>query len=153
MLARRNEDESLAKLAAEALGLLGDVRGLRELLAAYAEGYKPAVVAEALRAMGPVALDPLLDLIEAQPHIADRKAALSVLEQLPDLDLATTLADRVREQAKGAVFAEKAALYLKLAVASGHPHSRREVGGAVLAVITDPDAHKALMKAAKKAIA
>ena len=41
MLARRGEDDREAKAAAGALGRLGDVRGLRELLAAYAEGYKP----------------------------------------------------------------------------------------------------------------
>jgi hypothetical protein len=152
MLARRNEDEARALVAAKALGMLGDVRGLRELLVAYAEGYKPGVIAEALRAMGPVALDPLLDLIEAQPHLAERKAALTVLKDLSDLDLATSLVDRVRAQAKSTSFGEKAALYLKLAVGSSHPHSRREVGDAVLAAIADPDAHKALVKAAKKAI-
>ena len=106
MLARRGESDRDAKIAADALGRLGDVRGLRELLAAYAEGYKPAVIGEALRAMGPVAIVPLIELIEAHPHLADRRAALSVLEQLPDQDLAATLTARLSERAGSAGFAE-----------------------------------------------
>jgi HEAT repeat protein len=149
MLAHRGENEREAKIAADALGQLGDVRGLRELLAAYAEGYKPAVVAEALRAMGPVAIEPLIELIEAQPQIAERRAALSVLEQLPDQELAATLTARLAEKAETAAFADAAALYLKLA--GVHPDCRRAVGKAVLEAIRDPDAHKALVKAARKA--
>jgi HEAT repeat protein len=149
MLARRGENDREAKIAADALGLLGDVRGLRELLLAYAEGYKPGVVADALRAMGPVALDPLVDLIEAQPHIAERSAALSVLKELSDEDLAETLVARVKGCAGTASFADRATLYLKLAAV--HLFTRRAVGNAVLEAIGNPDAHKALVKAAKKA--
>ena len=83
---------------ADALGRLGDVRGLRELLAAWREGYKPAVVAEALRAMGPAAVEPLIDLVEAEPALADRKASSrSVLEQLPDQELAAALVARLAD--------------------------------------------------------
>ncbi len=149
MLARRNDDDREAKLAADALGRLGDARGLRELLNAYAEGYKPAVIAEALRAMGPVAIDPLIDLIEANPHIADRRAALSVFAELPDAELSATLAARVADRAGAPTFPETAALYLKIAAV--HPDCRRAVGKAVLDAIPDPDAHKALVKAARKA--
>jgi HEAT repeat protein len=165
MLSRRHENEREAKIAADALGQLGDARGLRELLAAYAEGYKPAVVAEALRAMGPVAIEPLLELIEAEPAIADRRAALSVLAELPDHDLAATLVARLRDRAGAhdggsapkppapgsATFAELAALYLKLA--GVHPDCRRAVGKAVIEAIGDLDGHKALAKAARKAMA
>ena len=147
MLARRDESDREAKVAADALGQLGDVRGLRELLAAYAEGYKPGVVAEALRAMGPVAIEPLIELIEERPQLAERRAALSVLEQLPDQDLAATLVARLGD---GASFTKRAALYLKLA--SVHPDCRRAVGRAVLAAIGDADGDKALIKAAKKAV-
>ncbi|MFT3766833.1 MAG: HEAT repeat domain-containing protein [Minicystis sp.] len=102
MLRRRGEDDREAKVAADALGVLGDVRGLRELLAAFSEGYKPGVIAEALRSMGPVALDPLLGLIETQPKLAERQATKSVLEQLPDRDLAAALVARVRGRAGAA---------------------------------------------------
>jgi HEAT repeat protein len=149
MLARRGEKDREAKLAADALGQLGDVRGLHELLDAFAQGYKPAVVGEALRAMGTAAVEPLIERIEAQPDIAERRTALSVLEQLPDQELAATLKDRLVAKAGTPAFADLAALYLKLA--SVHPHTRRVVGQAVLDMIRDPDAHKALVKAARKA--
>ncbi len=152
MLSRRTGDgDRDAKIAADALGQLGDVRGLRELLAAYREGYKPAVVAEALRAMGPAAIEPLIELIEQNPHLAERRASRSVLEQLPDQDLAATLVARIGDRAGSPAFAEAAALYLKIAAA--HPDCRRAVGKAVLEAIRDPEADKALVKAAKKAAA
>lgn len=150
MLRGRGEDDKEAKIGADALGLLGDARGLRELIAAYAEGYKPAVVAEALRAMGPVALDPVIDLIEEHPEIAARKAALSVLEQLPDRELAATLIARLEERAARDSFADVAMLYLKLAAV--HPDARRAVGKAVLALAGDREDLKTLVKAAKKAL-
>ncbi len=149
MLARRGEDDREAKAAAGALGRLGDVRGLRELLAAYAEGYKPGVVGDALRAMGPVAIEPLVELIEAQPGIAERKAARAVLEQMPDQDLAAVLAARLSERAGAEGFAGLAELYLKLAQV--HPDCRRAVGRAVLAIVPDVAENKALIKAARKA--
>jgi hypothetical protein len=101
--------------------------------------------------MGPVALEPLIALVEAQPKLAERKAALSVLEQLPDTELAAALVARVQARAQAPGFAEAGPLYLKLA--SVHPHCRRAVAQAVLdAAAADPEANKALVKAAKKAI-
>jgi hypothetical protein len=150
MLRRRGEDDREAKVAAHALGVLGDVRGLRELLAAFSEGYKPGVIAEALRAMGPVALEPLLSLIEAQPRLAERAATRSALEQLSDRDLAVALVARVRLHAPLADFAEVAPICLKLAQV--HPDCRRAVGQAVLDAIPDPEAQKALVKSARKAL-
>jgi hypothetical protein len=149
MLSRRHENDRDAKIAADALGRLGDVRGLHELLAAYAEGYKPPVIAEALRAMGPVAIDPLVDLLEAQPALADRQATRSVLEQIPDQDLSATLIARLAAKAGTTAYSEAAMLYLKLAAV--HPASRRAVGQAVLDGTRDPEADKALIKAARKA--
>jgi HEAT repeat protein len=150
MLSRRRENEREAKIAADALGQLGDVRGLRELFAAYREGYKPAVIAEALRAMGPVAIEPLIELIEAQPDLAERQASRSVLEQLPDQELSATLTARLAGKVGTPQFGDVAALYLKLAAV--HPDCRRAVGKAVLDAIRDPDADKALVKAARKAM-
>jgi HEAT repeat protein len=150
MLARRSAADREAKIAASALGTLGDARGLRELLAAFAEGYKPAVIAEALRALGPVAVDPLLDRVEAQPKLADRRAALSVLEQLPDREIAAALAARVRARAGSPGFDEAASLYLKLAQV--HPFSRRAVAEAIVDAVKDAAAHPGLLKAARKAL-
>lgn len=149
MLSRRGEDDRAAKMAAHALGKLGDVRGLRELLSAFAEGYKPAVLGEALRAMGPVALEPLITLIEAQAQLADRKGTITVLAELPDLDLTAALTARVRAHEGQPTFADMAEVYLKLAAA--HPTTKRTVGEVVLS-IADPKQHKALVKRAKNAL-
>ncbi len=149
MLRRRGSVEADAKLGAYALGNLGDVRGLQELLRAYAEGYQPKIVAEALRALGPVALDPLIALIEAHPEIAQRKAALGVLEQLPAPDLAATLVARLQAKASSPRFLDLAMLYLKLA--GVNLDCRRVVAEAILAVLPPTEAAKAVGKAAKKA--
>jgi hypothetical protein len=149
MLRRRGKNEVEAKLGAYALGNLGDVRGLHELLAAYAEGYQPKIIAESLRALGPVALDPLLALIEAQPEIAQRKAALSVLAELPERDLTAALVARVQANASDPRLIDRAMLYLKLA--GVNLDSRRVVAEAILAVLPPTDDAKALGKAAKKA--
>ena len=150
MLARRGDDEREAKRAAHALGMLGDVRGLRELCAAFVEGYRPHVIGEALRSMGAVAVEPLIAAIEQHPKLADRKPALTVLSELSDLDLAAVLVARVHAHAGRATFDDAAALLLKLA--SVHVAARRAVAEAVLASISDPDRHKALVKSAKKAL-
>ncbi|WP_437576181.1 HEAT repeat domain-containing protein [Sorangium sp. So ce887] len=151
-LASRGEDEREAKIAAYALGYLGDVRGLSELLSAYAEGYKPGIVADAIRAFGPVALAPLVDLIEAQPELAKRAAALDALKKMDDAAVASCLLERIEARRGGADLAEKAQLYLKLA--DVHPHSRREVATAIMAALAGVDGKEAhaAVKAAQRAL-
>jgi hypothetical protein len=152
MLASRGEDDREAKIAAYALGYLGDVRGLSELLSAYAEGYKPGIVADAIRAFGPVALAPLVDLIEARPELAKRAAALDALKKTDDTAVAGCLIERIEARRGDADFAEKAQLYLKLA--DVHPHSRREVATAIAAALAGAEGKEAqaAIKAAQKAL-
>ncbi|WP_437956868.1 HEAT repeat domain-containing protein [Sorangium sp. So ce119] len=152
MLASRGEDEREAKIAAYALGYLGDVRGLSELLAAYAEGYKPGIVADAIRAFGPVALAPLVELIEARPEIAKRAAALDALKKMEDAAVAGCLLERVEARRGEADFPERAQLYLKLA--DVHPHSRREVASAVAAALAGAEGKdaQAALRAAQRAL-
>jgi HEAT repeat protein len=151
-LASRGEDEREAKIAAYALGYLGDARGLDELLSAYADGYKPAIVADAIRAFGPVALSPLLDLIEARPEVAKRAAALDVLKKMDDTVVAEGLLGRVEAARGGEGFAGKALLYVKLAEV--HPHAKREVASAVLSALggAEGDEAQAALKAARRAL-
>jgi hypothetical protein len=130
MLAARSADEGQAKVAAQALGLLGDVRGLNELLAAYADGYKPGLVVEAIRAFGPVALTPLVELIEARPEIAKRQAALDTLRSLDDKELTECLLGRLKAREGAPDLAEKAQVYLK--VADVHVYTKRQVAHAVM---------------------
>ncbi|WP_438016323.1 HEAT repeat domain-containing protein [Sorangium sp. So ce315] len=151
MLASRRESPSQAKIGAYALGYLGDVRGLSELLSAYAEGYQPGIVAEAIRAFGPVALDPLVDLIEARPEIAKRAAALGALKVMGDA-LATCLCERVEARRGDADLAAKAQLYLKLADLL--PHRKPEVAAAVAAALEGKEGKEAqaALRAAQRAI-
>ncbi len=152
MLARRAEDEQEAKVAAVALGYLGDVRGLNELLYAYADGYKPGIVAEAIRSFGAVALAPLLDLIEAQPDIAKRTAALATLQALDDQDLAAALVERLHARKGQPDLGQRAELYVRLA--DVHLYTRRKVAQAVIDMLGAPrdPAEIAAVKAAKKAM-
>ena len=152
MLAQRKASEHEAGVAARALGYLGDVRGLNELLYAYAEGYKPGLVAEAIWAFGPVAMEPLLDLLEAQPAIAKRAAALETLQALDDQDLAAALIRRLEARRGQPDLGEKAQLYVKLA--DVHLYSRRKVAQAVIDMLGTPrgDAEMAAVKAARKAM-
>jgi hypothetical protein len=127
LLARRHEPagDAGAKLAARALGILGDVRGLDELLAAYAEAWKPGIVAEALRSFGPAALEPMLDLLEAHPELARRKPAREAVQLMPPDDLAATMIARLQRSLA------PARLYLKL-LAPPHLASARAAVGAAL---------------------
>ncbi|WP_437742147.1 HEAT repeat domain-containing protein [Sorangium sp. So ce1504] len=152
MLASRGVDEREAKIAAYALGFLGDVRGLSELLSAYADGYKPGIVADAIRAFGPVALTPLVDLIEARPELAKRAAALDALKKMDDTAVAACLVERIEARRGDADLADKAPLYLKLA--DVHAHSRREVATALISALSSAPGKEAqaAVKAAQKAL-
>src|SRR5262249_24754413 len=123
-LARRDDDERGARNAIRALGILGDRRGQSELVAAYEDGFSPALVAEALRAMGPSVVEPLLAALEAHPELAARRARLAVFEQLDEDDLARLLEGRATALAAADV-ASTGALLLKLA--SAHTRARRRV--------------------------
>lgn len=151
MLASRRENAWQAKIGAYALGYLGDVRGLSELLSAYAEGYQPGIVAEAIRAFGPVALGPLVDLIEARPEIAKRAAALGALKVMGDA-LAACLCERVEARRGDADFPGKAQLYLKLADLL--PQRKPEIAAAVAAALEGAEGKEAqaALRAAQRAL-
>src|SRR6185437_15017137 len=69
MLRNRANDHENANVGAYALGKLGDVRGIEALLEAWAEGWQPAIVADAVRQIGTAALEPLVTLVEKQPQL------------------------------------------------------------------------------------
>src|SRR4029079_13874770 len=60
LLRQRASSNKDAKVGAHALGLLGDARGIDELLAAYAEGWQPGIVADDQRALGHAGLASVL---------------------------------------------------------------------------------------------
>lgn len=115
MLKRRAVNPMEGKIGAQALGVLGDVRGIDELLRAYAEGWQPGIVAEAIRQIGAAALEPLVALVEAHPEILERKAALSVAAALPEEDVATLLISRLDAMCGSPDFCERAAACVRLA--------------------------------------
>jgi hypothetical protein len=121
MLRARETQPAQAKVAARALGELGDLRGVHELLAAWAEGWHPAIVAEALRQVGSAVLEPLVTLLEANPALAQRKAALGVVSVLPVEDVEQFLLARLDAAAGTAAFVERAELYVTLAAAASDP--------------------------------
>lgn len=138
-LARRGDRERdrEARVAARALGLLGDVRGLDQLLAAYASGWQPAVVAAALGAFGAAALEPALDLLEARPELGRRKAAAELVHGLPPEDLVAAMTARLRARRGAAELPDLARLYLRLVAGEAQAAARRALAGEVLALIPD----------------
>jgi len=136
LLARRHQPagDAGAKLAARALGILGDVRGLDELLAAYAETWKPGIVAGALRAFGPAALEPMLELLESRPELASRKPVQAAIQEMPATHLADVMVRRLgRDLGPGK-------LYLKLLAPPPLAGAQARVASAILERIPEGSA-------------
>lgn len=149
-IAERDQDEPAAKAAAYALGYLGDARGLEALLSAWAAGWKPSIVGDALRAMGTVALHQLVLLLETRPDLAGRKAALDVFKMAPPQDVLEVLDGRVTSLRSVETFAETALIHLKVAGANAEaevPFARK-----LLAEVPAPEtkAEKALVRSARR---
>jgi hypothetical protein len=115
MLRARADQAAEARVAALALGRLGDVRGLAELLNAYAEGWQPAVIADAIKQLGESVLDPLLRFVEDHPALAERKAAQSVLAALPVEQVQAALEGRIHALKDAPDFAVRAGTLLVFA--------------------------------------
>jgi HEAT repeat protein len=147
------------EVAIRALGKLGDVRGLPELLAAYTEERYVALVADAIRELGAAALDPLLDKIEAHPKLGPRQGVRNILQNIPAEELGGELVRRFMERASGVgigpeadALAERATLLLKLADAQ--EKSRRLVAKAICDRLSasDKPSEKMLVKQAERAL-
>lgn len=111
-LAARDERDDEARVAARALGMMGDARGVKALLDAYADGWRPNVVSEAMVFMGAPALRPLLLLLDERPELAKRKGALGVLATMPAEDVVPILVERVEQAADAEQRAARIGLYL-----------------------------------------
>jgi hypothetical protein len=77
-LRNRMANDDAGREALHALAHIGDNRSIAPLLDAFEEGYKPTLVAEALRAFGPAIVPPLLDRLEARPELVERKVTVDV---------------------------------------------------------------------------
>lgn len=149
-IAERDQDEPAAKAAAYALGYLGDARGLDALLSAWAAGWKPAIVGGALRAMGTVALNQMVLLLESRPDLAGRKAALDVFKQAPPADVLDVLNARTSALRSAESFAETALIHLK--VAGANSDAELPFAKALLDSMPNPEtkAEKALVRSARR---
>lgn len=154
----RHEKE--VEVAVRALGKLGDVRGLPELLAAYADRYNVATVADAIKEFGAAAMDPLIDRIEARPDLVRGQALMNIFENMPAEELGASLAQRVEllsaraagGELAGQALAERVLLLLKIADAQAR--SRRIVAKAICDSFgASGDASvKAIVKVAERAL-
>jgi len=77
-LKNRAANDDAAREALHALAHIGDNRSIAPLLDAFEEGFKPTLVAEALRAFGPAIVPPLIDRLEARPDLVERKVTADV---------------------------------------------------------------------------
>ena len=159
LVSARGQDDERAKAAADAFGQLGDLRGIAPLVAAFADGWKPTVVADALLAIGAPALAPLVGSLEERPDLVARKVSLEALKRLPPADLANALVERLGTlRARLAARREEdawpkvAGVYLKLAAV--HREAEEAVAGALLAALAAPATkeEKAVRRAAEKAL-
>jgi len=83
VLALQDADEGVRQAAAGALGQLGDARAVEPLVVAAARGSRAA--AEALRRLGPAAVEPLLERLKDQNRDNDaRQHAAAALGQIGD---------------------------------------------------------------------
>jgi hypothetical protein len=146
----RGDDDKRARAAAIALGHAGDARGTVVLLDAFAAGWRPQVIAEALKTSAAVALPPLVDLVERQPALATRKTTADAIAHLPGEDVAALVIGRL-DAAPADARARLADVYLSFT--KPNPRAHRAVGDAVLVRFPDsPDkAVKSLRRAASRA--
>lgn len=142
--------------AAEALGYLGDVRGIHALLDAYGAGWRPEIVAEALRQLGPAVIPELLAYIVDRPALLARKTARGVLAVLEPAALSDAVVERLEalvDSPREAVVAEAGVLWK---VVDGDPQVAARVGARLLALwpgLADKAAGKDARALARKAAA
>jgi len=90
-LAARARDPETAKGAAYGLGLLGDVRGVRALIEALADGWKSSVVLAALEWTGELVLPLVIERVLAEPALGGRQGVVSALRPVQPPVLMTAL--------------------------------------------------------------
>jgi hypothetical protein len=159
LLAARDRDEERAKAAADALGLMGDRRGIAPLVDAFADGWKPTVIGEALLAIGAPAIEPLVAALEQRPDLVARKVSLALLQRVPPADLSAVLLDRLGSlrarlalRHAEAEWPAAAAVHLKLAAA--HRDAEVAVAKVIVSTLAAPASkeERALRRAAEKAL-
>jgi hypothetical protein len=111
-LKHRAENDDAGREALHALAHIGDNRSIAPLLDAFEDGYKPTLVADAVRAFGPAIVPPLMDRLEARPDLLQRKVTIDVGAGVEPSAVDEILVQRVNALPPDA-FAVNATLYLR----------------------------------------
>jgi hypothetical protein len=111
-LKNRAANDDAGREALHALAHIGDNRSIAPLLDAFEEGFKPVLVADALRAFGPAIVAPLIDRLEARPDLVERKVTVDVGAGVELSTVNEMLAHRLAVRPPEA-FAACAVVYLK----------------------------------------
>ncbi len=111
-LKNRAQNDDAGREALHALAHIGDNRSIAPLLDAFEEGYKPTLVADAMRAFGPAIVPPLMDRLEARPDLLDRKVTVDVGAGVELATVDEILAQRLTAPPPES-FAANAVVYLK----------------------------------------
>ena len=131
-LKNRAANDDAGREALHALAHVGDNRSIAPLLDAFEEGFKPTLVAEALRAFGPAIVPPLIDRLEARPDLVERKVTVDVGAGVDSSALNELLAQRLDDLPPES-FAANAVVYLKFF--SKNPSLQKAVASLVQARI------------------
>jgi HEAT repeat protein len=151
-LERDNATDRERRAAAAALGACGDSRGLLALLHILENGDAPDLVGAAAYQFPVLAVAHLLDVFERRPELAKRQANVSVVTRCTYKKVAPLLTQRLEAAREKPDYANKAALYLKLAGAFSDLDERlAEVIVADADRLTDKDG-KAVLRSAQRII-
>ena len=132
-LVARHRNPEVAKGAAYGLGLLGDVRGVRALLEALAEGWKTSVILAALGSTGELVVPLLLERVMAEPSLAGRQGFVAALRPLPPPVVQAALAERLHATPPPAGKQQVALLRL----AAAHKPTAVVIAGEIVALPPD----------------
>jgi hypothetical protein len=141
-----------AKAALTALGELGDVRAVPDILHALIENWAGSQPMEALHSVGLPALEPIMTLTAERPELAQRKSLQEVVKYVALSPQAERLLTRRLAAALESSEVEKAAALLKLT--SESVPLREALARQILARLTAPSskAEKALVRSATQAL-
>jgi hypothetical protein len=142
-----------AKAALEALGVLGDVRAVPEILEALGANWAGPLPGEALLRVGLTGIEPVLALVAARPELAQRASLQAALCHFSSPYVERVVTRRLDAFLDTPGEAAKAAALLKLAAES--ERLRESLARRIVARVAAPSdkAEKALVRAAHQVLA
>ncbi|MDP2345160.1 MAG: SWIM zinc finger family protein [Deltaproteobacteria bacterium] len=114
LLSQRGESASNGRVGVQALGALGDIRGVHDLVEAWAAGFEPLLVAAAIQGIGTAALETFVAYLDANAEMGRRVSAKAVLRALPNDEVGALMQARLTAMQGDPRFIERAAVLLPL---------------------------------------